>query len=139
MASLTHTTTDHDEIRTWVEEHDGVPATVRTEDEDEVSILRIDFPGGAGEDRLRHIEWDAVVREVRPAQAGVHLPGAQGERRRQHVLQARRPRLLSSASGAMFLRNGAASTNLPLATGSAPGAVLTPRPRKGTQAWQNES
>ena len=58
MASLSHTTTDHDEIRTWVEEHDGVPATVRTDDEDEVSVLRIDFPGGAGEDRLRHIEWE---------------------------------------------------------------------------------
>jgi hypothetical protein len=30
MASLSHTTTDHDEIRHWVEEHDGRPVTVRT-------------------------------------------------------------------------------------------------------------
>ncbi|MEU2005451.1 hypothetical protein ACH47B_30660 [Rhodococcus sp. NPDC019627] len=59
MASETHTTTDHDEIRTWVEEHDGVPATVRgTEEGDAAGVLRIDFPGGAGEDALEHIDWD---------------------------------------------------------------------------------
>jgi len=58
MASLTHTTADRDEIRRWVEDHDGVPATVKTGDDDEVGVLRIDFPGGAGEDRLRHISWD---------------------------------------------------------------------------------
>jgi hypothetical protein len=59
MASASHTTTDHDEIRSWVEAHDGRPATVRgTEDGDEAGVLRIDFPGGAGSDRLRPIEWD---------------------------------------------------------------------------------
>jgi hypothetical protein len=59
MASHSHTTTDHDEIRTWVEEHDGKPASVRgTGDGDEPGILRIDFPGGAGSDRLEPIEWD---------------------------------------------------------------------------------
>jgi hypothetical protein len=59
MASLSHTTTDHDEIRKWVEEHDGVPATVRgTGDGDEAGVLRIDFPGGAGTDRLEHIDWE---------------------------------------------------------------------------------
>ena len=59
MASLSHTTTDHDEIRKWVEAHDGVPATVRgTGDGDEAGVLRIDFPGGAGSDRLEHIDWD---------------------------------------------------------------------------------
>jgi hypothetical protein len=26
MASESHTTTDHDEIRSWVEDHDGRPA-----------------------------------------------------------------------------------------------------------------
>ncbi len=57
--SKTKTTRDHDEIRRWVEEHDGKPASVRgTEDGDEAGVLRIDFPGGAGEDRLEHIEWD---------------------------------------------------------------------------------
>jgi hypothetical protein len=59
MASLSHTTTDHDEIRGWVEEHDGRPATVRdTEDGGPAGILRIDFPGGAGSDRLETIPWD---------------------------------------------------------------------------------
>lgn len=59
MASKSTTTTDHDEIRRWVEEHDGKPANVKgTERSDEVGVLRIDFPGGAGEDELEHISWD---------------------------------------------------------------------------------
>jgi hypothetical protein len=57
--SKTRETQDHDEIRRWVEEHDGTPASVRgTEDGDEAGVLRIDFPGGAGEDELEHIDWD---------------------------------------------------------------------------------
>jgi hypothetical protein len=57
--STTRTTTDHDEIRRWVEEHGGTPATVKgTESDGEPGVLRIDFPGGAGEDRLEHISWD---------------------------------------------------------------------------------
>ncbi|PFG40929.1 hypothetical protein ATJ97_3471 [Georgenia soli] len=59
MASESSTTTDHDEIRRWVEEHDGKPASVRgTEGSDQAGVLRIDFPGGAGEDQLEHISWD---------------------------------------------------------------------------------
>lgn len=59
MASESHTTTDHDEIRNWVEKNDGTPASVRgTEDGDAAGILRIDFPGKAGEDVLEHISWD---------------------------------------------------------------------------------
>ncbi len=59
MASETSTTTDHDEIRRWVEEHDGKPASVRgTEDGDTAGVLRIDFPGGAGTDELEHISWE---------------------------------------------------------------------------------
>jgi len=59
MASKSETTTDHDEIRRWVEEHGGSPATVKgTEGDDEAGILRIDFPGGTGTDRLEHIDWD---------------------------------------------------------------------------------
>jgi hypothetical protein len=57
--SKSKTTTDHDEIRSWVEEHDGSPASVRgTEDGDSAGVLRIDFPGGAGDDRLEQISWD---------------------------------------------------------------------------------
>ncbi len=59
MASESHTTTDHDEIRRWVEDHDGTPASVRgTEGGDGAGVLRIDFPGGAGEDQLEHIGWE---------------------------------------------------------------------------------
>jgi hypothetical protein len=59
MASESSTTTDHDEIRSWVEEHDGKPATVKgTEDGSGTGVLRIDFPGGTGEDELEHISWD---------------------------------------------------------------------------------
>ena len=58
MAS--NTTTDHDQIRRWVEKHDGKPASVRGTEkgDDDAGVLRIDFPGGAGQDRLEHISWD---------------------------------------------------------------------------------
>jgi hypothetical protein len=53
------TTTDLDEIIAWAEARGGEPATVRgTGEEEEAGILRIDFPGGAGEDVLEHISWD---------------------------------------------------------------------------------
>ena len=59
MASSSTTTTDHEEIQTWVEDHDGAPARVRgTGNGDDAGLLRIDFPGGAGEDRLEPISWD---------------------------------------------------------------------------------
>lgn len=59
MASQSRTTTDHDEIRRWAEEHDGTPASVRgTADGNELGVLRIDFPGGAGEGDLEHVSWD---------------------------------------------------------------------------------
>lgn len=58
MTSKTLTTTDHDEIRTWVEQHDGKPASVKaTGDGNDVGVLRIDFPGGAGQDTLEEISW----------------------------------------------------------------------------------
>lgn len=49
MTSQSTTTTDHD----------GKPASVRsTESGDDPGMLRIDFPGRAGEDDLEHISWD---------------------------------------------------------------------------------
>jgi hypothetical protein len=57
--SQSTTTTDHDEIRRWAEERDGRPASVKgTGDDDDPGILRIDFPGGAGEDSLEPMKWD---------------------------------------------------------------------------------
>lgn len=59
MASESHTTTDRDEIRKWVEENDGKPASVKGTDKgDAAGVLRIDFPGGAGEESLEHISWN---------------------------------------------------------------------------------
>ncbi len=58
MASESSTTTSHDEIKRWVEEHGGKPATVRgTGSGGDPGVLRIDFPGGAGTDELEHISW----------------------------------------------------------------------------------
>jgi hypothetical protein len=52
-------TTDHDEIRTWVEARGGHPARVRsTGSRQDPGILRIDFPGFSGEDTLEEIGWD---------------------------------------------------------------------------------
>ncbi len=58
MASESKTTTDHDTIRRWVEERDGKPASVRGTGDGDAGVLRIDFPGGAGEDELEHISWE---------------------------------------------------------------------------------
>lgn len=52
-------TTDHNEIKQWIEGRGGFPAVVRSTHEDEGSgILRVDFPGYSGEDSLERIEWD---------------------------------------------------------------------------------
>lgn len=57
--SATKQTTDHDEIRRWVEEHGGRPAAVRgTGNDGDPGVLRIDFPGGAGDAELEPIDWD---------------------------------------------------------------------------------
>jgi hypothetical protein len=59
MASETRATTDHEEIRSWVEDHDGRPATIRgTANDDQPRSLRFHFPGGAGHDKLENISWD---------------------------------------------------------------------------------
>ena len=47
-------TTDHDEIRRWVEERGGVPARVRGTEPG--GILRIDF--GEPEESLEEIPWE---------------------------------------------------------------------------------
>jgi hypothetical protein len=51
------TTTDHDEIRQWVEDRGGTPAKVADTDGRKGSgILRIDF--GEPDESLAPIEWD---------------------------------------------------------------------------------
>jgi hypothetical protein len=51
--------TDHDEIRRWAEERGARPSAVqRTHTDDNVGIIRLDFPGYSGGDSLEEIEWD---------------------------------------------------------------------------------
>ena len=51
--SESKTTTNHDEIRRWVEERGGSPARVK-----ETELLRIDYPGFTGDDTLERISWE---------------------------------------------------------------------------------
>lgn len=53
-------TTNHDEIKAWVEKHGGTPATVKGTDKDgeHAGLLRIDFPGYSGKDSLEPISWE---------------------------------------------------------------------------------
>ncbi len=54
------TTTDHDEIRQWVEARGGFPAHVRRTGSSagDLGVLRIDYPGFSGTDTLERVSWD---------------------------------------------------------------------------------
>ncbi len=53
------TTTNHQEIKRWVESKGGHPARVKTTGrKGDPGILRIDFPGFSGEDTLVEMSWD---------------------------------------------------------------------------------
>ena len=60
--SSAKTTTDHDEIRDWVEKRGGHPAVVSTTEDNgrPGGLLRIDYdePGGNDDADLRRIGWD---------------------------------------------------------------------------------
>lgn len=57
--SLSRTLIDHDEIQRWAEERGAKPAAVRnTTGDDDIGIIRLDFPGYSGGDSLEEIEWD---------------------------------------------------------------------------------
>jgi hypothetical protein len=59
MAGESKTTTNHDEIRKWVEKRGGRPARVKeTGSNGDPGVLRIDFPGRGEDDRLEEISWD---------------------------------------------------------------------------------
>ena len=59
MTAESKTTTNHHEIRNWVEERGGNPARVKgTEKGSSIGLLRIDYPGFSGEDTLEPITWD---------------------------------------------------------------------------------
>lgn len=54
------TTTDHEEIKRWVEERGGRPAIVKGTENDETGLLRIDF--GEPDEDLESIPWDEFFR-----------------------------------------------------------------------------
>ena len=61
-----HTTTDHEKIKKWAKDRDGVPATVKeTEKNGHAGILRIDF--GPREKGLEEISWEEFFRKFEEA------------------------------------------------------------------------
>jgi hypothetical protein len=51
--------TDHEEIRRWAEDRDAAPACVRgTGGAGDLGMIRLDFPGYTGADKLEEISWD---------------------------------------------------------------------------------
>ncbi len=59
MANLSRTTRDHEEIRRWAEERGGKPAHVkRTGSQEDIGVLRIEFPGFGGDENLEPISWE---------------------------------------------------------------------------------
>lgn len=58
-SASSRTLVDHDEIRQWAEERDAKPSCVKgTGGEEDVGMIRLDFPGYSGEDSLEEIGWD---------------------------------------------------------------------------------
>ena len=53
-------TTDHGEIRQWVEERNGKPASVpgTSRGDEEVGLVRIDFAEDDDDESLEQISWD---------------------------------------------------------------------------------
>jgi hypothetical protein len=62
MSAASRTTTNHDEIRKWVEERNGKPSFVKNTDNGDTGLLRINFPGYSGEDTLEEVSWDEFFR-----------------------------------------------------------------------------
>ena len=55
----TRVLSDHEEIRQWAEKRGAHPACVRgTGKKGDLGVLRLDFPGYTGEDKLQEISWD---------------------------------------------------------------------------------
>ena len=50
-------TTDHEEIKRWIQERGGQPARVEG-----TNLLRVDFPGFSGEQSLEPMDWNEFFR-----------------------------------------------------------------------------
>jgi hypothetical protein len=57
-----HRTTDHEEIRRWIEERRGQPAQVKGtsggEDENEPGVLEVAFPEARSKNSIEELSWD---------------------------------------------------------------------------------
>ena len=61
---LSKVTTDHEEIRRWAEDRDGMPSCVRrTGSSNDPGVLRINFPGYTGDNSLAEISWDEFFKK----------------------------------------------------------------------------
>jgi hypothetical protein len=81
--SNSRVTTDHEEIRKWAEERGAKPAAVKnTGDDEDVGIIRLDFPGYSGEGSLEAISWDEWFEKFEESQLAMILQEttADGER-----------------------------------------------------------
>jgi hypothetical protein len=59
MPGESKSTTDHEEIKKWVENRGGRPAAVkRTGGKEDPGILRIDFPGYGKDEALEELSWE---------------------------------------------------------------------------------
>lgn len=59
MSQTSNVTTNHEQIQQWVEERGGHPARVKGTEKGKTSgVLRIDYPGFSGEERLEEISWE---------------------------------------------------------------------------------
>ena len=56
-SAASKTTTDHDEIKRWIQERGGQPARVEG-----TNLLRIDYPGFSGEQSLEPMDWNEFFR-----------------------------------------------------------------------------
>ena len=84
------TTTDHDEMRAWVEAHGGSPAHVESTGRGkDPGILRIDFPSYSGEGTLAKLDWeawfDAFEKNKQARRRSIAKRGARGGATITHV------------------------------------------------------
>jgi hypothetical protein len=77
--------TDHDEIRSWAEERGAKPSTVKsTSGDDDVGIIRLDFPGYSGEGSLEEISWEQFFEKFEEAGLALVVQDATAEGERSN-------------------------------------------------------
>lgn len=71
MEGHSKVTTDHAEIKEWVEYRDGKPARVKgTGSAGDPGLLRIEFPGFGEDENLEEISWDEFFKKFDESNLG---------------------------------------------------------------------